>query len=56
MKSEKTKNGIKLIPENSFEEELLEWISNKQLTATFEDAWNKTGPLNLEFKSHPWDT
>ena len=55
MKIKKTEYGIVLEAETRFEEECLKHISGKQLSAKFEDVWNQTGPLKIEFKPHPWD-
>lgn len=55
MKVEKYEHGIRLIPENKFEEECLQHIAGKPVKASFTDTWNQQGPLKLEFEPHPWD-
>lgn len=55
MKVKKTEHGIELEPENELEKECLRHIAGKSLTAKFEDAWNRTGDLKIEFQPHPWD-
>ena len=50
MKVIKHENGVDLIPETDFEKECIKHISNKQLTAEFEDNWDQKGNLQLRFK------
>jgi len=47
--------GIELEPDNNYEEECLKHIAGKQLSAKYENDWDRTGSVKIEFKSHPWD-
>jgi hypothetical protein len=53
MKCEKLENGIRLIAEN--QEECLQAIAGRHLTARFTNEWNQTGPLVVTYPKHPWD-
>ena len=55
MKVEKTKHGIKLIPESDWDRECLGHIDSKKVTCHFEDQWDKKGNFLIEFEPHPWD-
>ena len=55
MKIKKTEHGIELEPETPHEKECLKHIAGKQLTAKYENVWDQTGPVKIEFKPHPWD-
>lgn len=55
MKVKKTEHGIELEPENRYEEECLNHIAGKALTAKHQDQWERKGPVTIEFKPHPWD-
>lgn len=55
MKIEKTELGIKLTPETDWEKECLNHIDGKNVSAHFEDRWERKGNFLIEFDPHPWD-
>ena len=55
MKIVKTQYGVELIPESSYEQDALETLAGKSITAKFTDSWNQTGNLVIQYEPHPWD-
>lgn len=55
MKIKKLEHGVEFEAENDYERECLKHIAGKQLTSKYENAWDRTGSVVVEFKPHPWD-
>lgn len=57
MKIKTTNDSFILIPENSWEERQLKELRNKTIEpiVRYEDDWNQTGGVILQYKTHPWD-
>jgi hypothetical protein len=56
MKVIRHEDGITLVPESDYERECLKVIYGKALKTVYEDSWNRTGNLKLEFNADPWSS
>lgn len=56
MKIERQEKSIRLIPENNWEIDALKELRQHGIEKMqFQDDWNNTGYLQLNYTSHPWD-
>lgn len=56
MKIERQEKSMRLIPENNWEIEALKELKNHGIEKMqFQDDWNSTGYLQLNYTTHPWD-
>lgn len=56
MKIELQEKSIRLLPENNWEIECLNKLHQHGIDKLqFQDSWNNTGYLQLNFPIHPWD-
>lgn len=56
MKIERTETAVRLVPENEWERTALAELRQKGVEKIeWQDDWNRTGWLQLNYPVHPWD-
>lgn len=56
MKIEKQETSVRLLPENEWERQALKELRQKGAEKIeFQDDWEQTGYLQINYPVHPWD-